>query len=231
MNQYKIVGITLFGFFWLLSCAGTQESASSPSNSDSEVSSSEDNAPESHSERDSEHMANGHGALVTSDCVFEGYPYAVDILLSCGSEEFGDALRLHTFKKHAYDHRSVFNDQLLTYRDGRLWFDAYEPALCAQTNADQQLGLAEQSQACSTFDFIPEEQAFLIQNRNTGLCAGLGRSSCDSHRSTGGSECGGVAHRYLPLVFGDCADGLKFTWRQQVDACEDEYPSDACFNL
>ena len=28
------------------------------------------------------------GALVTEDCTYEGYAYAVDILLSCGSERF-----------------------------------------------------------------------------------------------------------------------------------------------
>ena len=171
------------------------------------------------------------GALVTSDCIFEGYPYAIDILLSCGGEEFDDALRLHTFKKHAHDHRKVFNDQLLTFRDGQLWFDAYETPLCVQTTSDQQLVLAEEAQACSKFNLVEEGAMFFIKNQNSGLCAGLGGSSCESHRSTGGSECGGVSHRYLPLVFGDCSNALQFMFKQQADVCDNEYPNDACFNL
>ena len=91
-----------------------------------------DSAPDSSA--DSDHSDDGdsgpdytgmQGALVTTDCMFGDYPYAVDILLSCGDERFGEALRLHTFKRHAHDHRTIFADQRLTYRDDRLWFDGY----------------------------------------------------------------------------------------------------------
>ena len=216
----------------LSACASNQESATNLSDTDLNPSSPEQSRSEFNEALDSEGSSlNTRGALVTADCIFEGYSYAIDILLSCGIEQFGDALRLHTFKKHAYEHRKVFSDQLLTYREGQFWFDAYDPPLCVQTNSDQQLELAEQAQACSTFDLIEDGQAFIIQNRKSGLCAGLSSFSCDSHRSTGGSECGGVSHRYLPLVFGDCDDALHFTWRYQVDVCTNEYPTDACFDF
>lgn len=221
----------LFTILSLGACASSQESAANLSENSPNPSSPEHNRSEFNEVLELEESSNTQGALVTADCIFEGYSYAIDILLSCGSEQFGDALRLHTFKKHAYDHRRVFNDQLLTYREGQLWFDAYYPPLCVQTKSDHQLGLAEEAQECSTFDLIEDGQTFIIQNRNSGLCAGLSRSSCDSHRSTGGSECGGISHRYLPLVFGDCDDALNFTWRYQVDVCTNEYPTDACFSF
>ena len=165
----------------LHACAGSQESASSPSSVESTASDVEGGDPSSASDATSatEASTTQQGALVTSDCLYRDYAYAIDILLSCGSEVFGDALRLHTLKKHTHEHRKVFNDQLLTYRDGKLWFDAYETPLCLQTRNDQQLGLADSSQACSTFDLIEAGDAFVIQNRNSGLCAGLGGSVCE----------------------------------------------------
>ena len=54
------------------------------------------------------------GALITSNCMYESYTYAVDILLSCGDERFDEVLRLHTFKRHAWEHKKVFRDQIRT---------------------------------------------------------------------------------------------------------------------
>ena len=231
MDKKNFIVLVLSTIISLSSCACSQESASNPSNTDLNPSGIQQSSSDSAKDIDLEYLSSKKGALVTADCKFEDYSYAIDILLSCGSEELGDALRLHTFKKHAHDHRKVFNDQLLTYRDGRLWFDAYDPPLCVKTNNDQQLGLSDQTQACSMFDLIEDGHTFIIQNRNSGFCAGLGGSSCESHRPTGGYECGGISHRYLPLVFGDCDNALRFTWKEQADICTNEYPRNACFSF
>ena len=81
------------------------------------------------------------GALVTRDCLFQNdYAYALDILLSCGSERFNADLRLHTFKRHARADRRVFNDQLVTYRSGgQLWFDEYSTPRCVQVQTNGSL--------------------------------------------------------------------------------------------
>mgnify|MGYP003327272418 CR=1 FL=1 len=34
-----------------------------------------------------------------------------------------------------------------------------------------------------------------------------------------------------PLVFGDCDNALRFTWKEQADVCTNEYPRNACFSL
>ena len=73
------------------------------------------------------------GALVTSDCLFDNdYAYAIDIYWSCGDERFNNPLRLHTFKRHSRSHKMVFRDQLVTFRDNQLWFDAYNIPRCIE---------------------------------------------------------------------------------------------------
>ena len=81
------------------------------------------------------------GAVVTEDCMYEDYPYAVDILLSCGSERFGSELRLHTFKRHSHDHGRVFNDQRIAHRSQQLWFDGYSQPRCIRFTDDGRLML------------------------------------------------------------------------------------------
>lgn len=169
------------------------------------------------------------GALVTTDCLYEDYEYAVDILLSCGAERFGEPLRLHTFKRHALDHGRVFNDQLLAHRDGRLWFDAYTPPRCVRVDASGRLVLSADPSACTAVVFAPAEEGHWLQDASTGRCAGLGTAACSDHRSTGGRECGGVDHRYLPLSMGDCSEALAFRFVSEARACAGEYPADACF--
>ena len=169
------------------------------------------------------------GALVTADCRFEDYSYAIDILLSCGSERFADELRLHTFKRHSHSHQRVFNDQRLTYRDGQLWFDAYATPRCVKTDPDGRLFLATNAAACASVVFTPHQGGHSIQDTESGRCVVLGGSDCDAHRATGGQECGGVDHRYLPLRMGDCTDALAFGFISQAASCVDEYPQAECF--
>ena len=168
------------------------------------------------------------GALVTGDCVYLDYDYAVDILLSCGDERFDQELRLHTFKRHALEHRAIFNDQRLTFRQGQLWFDAYSSPRCISVKGDR-LMLENDDSQCAEFVFLPVEGGSLLSVAGSGQCAGLGDASCASHQSTGGYECGGIQHRYLPLVMGDCAAGLRFEFREQSDPCPGEYPQASCF--
>ena len=187
------------------------------------------------------------GALVTSDCLFEdgNYPYAVDIFWSCGDERFHQPLRLHTFKRHSRSHKLVFADQSITYRDGgRLWFDSYPIARCIRVvvdgdddDDDEFLQLSTNRQQCTQFDFLPTPggggNGYRLQDVATGRCMGLGTTtSCSSDRSTGGSECGGVDHRFLPLVMGDSSAGLVFRFETEAQDCSNgrnERPENACF--
>ena len=168
------------------------------------------------------------GALITSDCLFEDYTYAIDILLSCGNERFHDELRLHTFKKHSHDHAKVFNDQLLTYRNMQLWFDAYETPRCIEIKNDK-LFLSTDEDQCSDFELVGTPQNHSIKDIETGKCITLAISSCDQHQSTGGRECGGIDHRYLPIVMAQCTDALEFRFESTAASCDDEYPEDECF--
>lgn len=168
------------------------------------------------------------GALVTGDCTYLDYEYAIDILLSCGDERFGQELRLHTFKRHAADHRAIFNDQRLTFRQGQLWFDAYSPPRCVSVQGGR-LMLGTDVTQCTGFVFLPIEGGGLLSDAESGQCAGLGDASCTSHQPTGGYECGGLQHRYLPLVMGDCAAGLRFEFRGESESCPGEYPQASCF--
>ena len=168
------------------------------------------------------------GALITSNCLFEDYTYAIDILLSCGDERFDDELRLHTFKRHSLEHAKVFNDQLLTYRNTQLWFDAYETPRCIAIR-NNKLYLSTTTSQCSDFELLGEQQ-YLIKAVDTGQCITLGISSCDQHQSTGGRECGGIDHRYLPLVMDQCTDALEFRFATSSESCGDEYPEDECFD-
>ena len=83
--------------------------------------------------------------------------------------------------------------------------------------------------ACSTFALRERDGRFSIQANESGFCAGLGEATCEQHRSTGGSECGGIDHRYLPLVFGDCGQALMFSFTDEATFCEDEFPGQSCF--
>ncbi|MEC7240281.1 MAG: hypothetical protein VXW32_03495 [Myxococcota bacterium] len=169
------------------------------------------------------------GAVVTENCTYRDYPYAVDILLSCGSERFGSELRLHTFKRHSHGHGRVFNDQRLTHRNQQLWFDGYAQPRCIRFTNDGRLMLESDGSGCSTVELIPVQDGFRIAEPATGRCAGLGAAECEDHAFTGGRECGGTEHRYLPLVMGDCSDALSFRVETAAETCAEEYPENSCF--
>ena len=156
-------------------CAGTQESTHSSTNGEAnDLAQSEVIEPEGE-DQSAAPPETRQGAIVTADCLFGDYPYAIDILLSCGSEETGAPLRLHTFKRHAHDHRLVFNDQRITYREGLLWFDTYRPALCLAVSDDAQLRLVSEENDCTSFTLRERDDVFMIQAVDSQLCAGLGR--------------------------------------------------------
>ena len=169
------------------------------------------------------------GAVVTSDCTYEGYAYAIDILLSCGDERFDEVLRLHTFKRHAWEHNRVFRDQKLTYRDENLWFDDYRTPRCVSIDGNRWF-LSTQEASCTklALDF-QDTDFFVIRDATTEQCATLGEVQCDEHEWTGGRECGGVDHRYLPLVMGNCENALQFRFETEAASCSDEYPEEECF--
>lgn len=173
------------------------------------------------------------GALVTDDCKFQDdYLYAIDILLSCGSERFDAPLRLHTFKRHSRNHERIFNDQLVTFRDSQLWFDAYNTNRCIAVANDNELEIGTSS--CASFHFVSGSRSnnYFIRDTSTGLCAGLGNDDCNADRSTGGEECGGVDHRFLPLIMGDCDDALDFHFESEAQDCGNgatEMPNSRCF--
>lgn len=182
------------------------------------------------------------GAIVTYDCIFEqDYPYAIDIFWSCGDEKFNRPLRLHTLKKHSQSHKLIFADQLVSYRDnGRLWFDAYNTPRCIRVDDSNDLRLSTSRNDCNQFDLLNADEdnnnnfdSFYIQDRSTGHCMGLGSSvACDSDQSTGGSECGGRDHRFLPLVMmPNCLSDKVLTFRFETEAqeCPNERPENACF--
>ena len=169
------------------------------------------------------------GALITSDCLYETYTYAIDILLSCGNERFNDELRLHTFKRHSHSHKRVFNDQRITYREKELWFDSYSTTRCIWTDNRGRFYLSTQQEQCDRFNFIPDGPGYLLQEISSGECAGLGEDECTSHQWTGGDECGGVDHRYLSLRLDDCDNALRFSFASEADECNEEYPESNCF--
>lgn len=235
----------------VMNTTGTQTNVSSPINGNSSstgvtsptvpVPESESVAPTKSPTRltSSQQLDGMQGALVTSDCLFDdgNYPYAIDIFWSCGDERFNEPLRLHTFKRHSRSHSMVFADQLISYRDDkRLWFDAYNIPRCIRINDDDELQVTSSREQCAQFDFLPSdfENWHKIQDATTGRCLGLGAgSSCSSDRSTGGNECGGVDHRYLPLVvMEDCNSGLVFQFQTEAQDCSNgrsERPENACF--
>ena len=169
------------------------------------------------------------GALVTTNCMFQDYPYALDILLSCGNERFDAELRLHTFKRHSYPHQKVFNDQLLTYREGQLWFDAYESPFCIRIDAQGRFQLTREPSRCAAIQLVEDKGTFRVVDVSSGSCATLEDAACGDHRGTGGYECGGISHRYLPLIMGACDVALEFTFQDTAGSCSNEYPDDACF--
>lgn len=166
------------------------------------------------------------GALVTDNCQFRDYSYAIDIEYSCGVERFNQPVRLHTFKRHSYSHKRVFNDQLLSYRNSHLWFDEYSTPRCIVIRNSGEFRL--DTSGCSLVKFVPRDEGHLL--RYNGQCAGLGQgASCNSDRSTGGNECGGIDHRFLPLVMTDCSEGLIFRFETRAEGCSNEFPENACF--
>ena len=169
------------------------------------------------------------GAIVTRDCMYETYPYAIDILLSCGSERFDAALRLHTLKRHSHDHRKVFADQRIAHRDQQLWFDGYGVARCVRFAEEGRLMLETDAAQCSTVALQPLIDGFRLSDPATGRCAGLGDAQCEDHAFTGGRECGGTDHRYLPLLMGNCDAALTFGVQTEAQNCSDEYPDPTCF--
>ena len=223
------LGLTMLG---CICCASSQDAstvqpassdAAEPSDADS-ANNTVDAAPSPTPELDGV-----QAAIVTRACMYEDYAYAIDILLSCGDERFGEELRLHTFKRHSYAHRQVFNDQLITYRNQQLWFDAYNPKRCVQMSGEGQLLLTSDNAQCTKVQLMSQNEKYFIKDATTGLCAGLGDSQCLDHSGTGGDECGGIDHRYLPLEMGACSQALEFSFVTQADACGDEYPDEECF--
>ena len=178
------------------------------------------------------------GALVTSDCKFQDYSYAIDVYWSCGSERFNEALRLHTFKRHSYNHHSVFNDQLITYRNSQLWFDNYNIPRCIRSDTlSGELQLDTATSGCSVYSFVPSPDqtisGYMLKDENSGSCLGLGEGvDCNSDHSTGGNECGGVDHRFLPLKMGNCISALQFHFETETIGCTNgaiEFPDNSCF--
>ena len=195
-----------------------------PVDSDTDTASTEDTSTETPSG-----VGAFEGAIVTDDCTYQDYPYAIDILLSCGSEQFDAELRLHTFKRHSHTHRQVFKDQRLTHRDGQLWFDDYAVPRCIRFTSDGRMVLASVSDQCSQVELDPQGTGFRLANPITGHCAGLGSANCNDHAFTGGRECGGTDHRYLPLVMGSCDAAVVFRVVTEAETCDTEYPESACF--
>lgn len=213
----------------IFSCATVSEPVSNDSDGftgDANQSESEGSSAETN---DLTGFDGAQGAIVTADCMFADYTYAIDILLSCGSERFADELRLHTFKRHSHSHQQVFNDQLLTYRNQQLWFDAYSTPRCIQIDNNGRLQLTTQPSQCTTIELIEQGNGFLLKDAEGGECATLGTSQCSEHQWTGGRECGGIDHRFLPLVMGDCSFGLQFTFETRAESCNGEYPEEECF--
>ena len=74
---------------------------------------------------------------------------------------------------------------------------------------------------------------FTIQTSGIAECVTLGSgTNCNDDRSTGGRECGGVDHRYLPLRIGYCSEALVFQFESRAEDCTNgrtEYPDNQCF--
>ena len=154
-----------------------------------------------------------------------------DVFCSCGSERFGNALRLHTFKRHSLNHELVFADQLITYRNKYLWFEEYSTPRCISIDGGE-LYLHTSSSNCDEFQLDGNSGSFEIRHESSGNCITLDGSDCKDDQSTGGRECGGVDHRFLPLGMGSCDDALSFRFEDKAEDCtngEDEYPGSSCF--
>ena len=179
------------------------------------------------------------GALVTNDCLFQSdYGYAIDIFWSCGDERFNEPLRLHTFKRHSLSHQLVFADQLITYDSSEqlLWFEQYNDPRCVQIAAGgtNEWRVTTETSQCTRVRFVEQnitanKSSFWIQDVETELCAAT--TFCDDDESTGGSECGGIDHRFLPLRMDKCQQGaaLTFSFATVADLCPNERPGNSCF--
>mmetsp|Transcript_15735 Transcript_15735/g.38752 ORF Transcript_15735/g.38752 Transcript_15735/m.38752 type:complete len:331 (-) Transcript_15735:246-1238(-) len=175
-------------------------------------------------------LLNGEsGAIVTYDCRFQDYGYAIDIYWSCGDERFGNALRLHTFKRHSQSHRLIFADQKITFRDGILWYEEYSTRRCISISGGE-LYLRSSASNCDEFVLDGSSSSFKIRRVANGDC--IVTTGCNDDESTGGSECGGLDHRFLPLEMGSCGGALNFRFQTRAEDCtngRDEYPENACF--
>lgn len=121
----------------------------------------------------------------------------------------------------------------MSYRDGILWFEEYSTSRCIVV-ANGELKLSTSASQCQNFNLAAVSTAqFTIQTNGSGECVTLGSgTNCDDDRSTGGRECGGVDHRYLPLRIGSCSEALTFQFESTAEDCTNgrtEYPGNACF--
>lgn len=171
------------------------------------------------------------GALVTSNCVYAGYDYAIDVYWSCGSEQWDRPLRLHTYKRHSYSDRAVFADQLITMRGGgQLWFDSYSTPRCVVADSAGDLQLSTSSGACTRFALSATATAGRYELKSGNRCVVI-TTSCGNRGWTGGRECGGVLHMYLPIRLQACSPATTTTFwiSTQADYCASEYPGSSCF--
>ena len=171
------------------------------------------------------------GALVTAGCVYEGYEYAIDVYWSCGSEQWGQPLRLHTYKRHAYPDRAIFADQLITMRSGgQLWFDSYSTPRCVAVDSAGELQLRTWGGACTSFVLSSAATAGQYELKSGGRCVVI-TANCWDRGWTGGRECGGVLHMYLPIQLQACSATTTTTFRisTQADYCAGEFPGSGCF--
>jgi len=171
--------------------------------------------------------------MVTRDCLFQDYGFAIDIYWSCGDERFNNPLRLHTFKRHSRSHHLLFADQKITYRDQILWFEEYSAPRCISIRGGE-LILRTSSSNCDRFNLDGSANSFEIQQVSIGDCITFGSTSvdCNDDESTGGSECGGSDHRFLPLGMGSCNNALNFKFESRAEDCSNganEFPGSSCF--
>jgi hypothetical protein len=161
------------------------------------------------------------GALVSSDCTYSDYPYALDIEYSCGSERFNQPLRMHTFKRNRQ--RRIYSDQLITYKtDGTLWYESYNSPRCIYINNSNRLRLTTSENRCDNFDLTSQGW---LKDINSGLCASM--ESCDELKFTGGYECDDVRHYYLDIEMTNCDNlSTKFEVREDADFCANQ---NGCF--
>ena len=127
----------------------------------------------------------------------------------------------------------------MTYKNKILFFDEYDTSRCVSIDDDGDLRLNSASSQCDEFNLVVSEEngndeKFYIQLLSTGECFTMGDGvGCNDDRSTGGNECSGVDHRFLPLKMGSCNNqALSFQFETKAEDCangQNEYPSSSCF--